>query len=319
MEIRKNMDKIDNFKGQAIPANKVEKYVDIPQLSAGTGVVEKFIKQFNEGSTASTSSQQVVVRNQLTIEEFTDYHKKISNDMKMEEFKGHISMADIEFYSYDRGQVFKKIWECANKNAMTAKMSDKDFAADVTDIAFIWLVRGTNFERIKKGLSQGTQDCLNTLINKYGFKSRKIDDTTKAMVRLQNDDLTVSRFCDLYPMRVWAIWHHTDKTQRPSFLTHTYLTDEEIEIARSLRCPSLPYLCSKTLPNKSKDCSDFKNLLSFHSFFLLDFDRLMFLWVKGRPNMPSNFKPRLGLICQIVRKKVMAKEFVPKNLIFFRF
>ena len=29
--------------------------------------------------------------------------------------------------------------------------------------------------------------------------------------------------------------------------------------------------------------------------------------------MPKEFKPRLGLISQIVKKKVMAKDFVPKD------
>ena len=312
IEIRKNKDTMESLQSQILPDKTGANFVIVPNSDINIGNVKEYVRQINEG-TASSTSQQVVLRGSFTMEEFEGLHDKISKDMKMSEYKGTINMSDIEFYSYDRVQVFKKIFDCANKDSITGKLSKKDLAADITDICFIWLVRGTNFEKIKDGLNQETQKRIGTLISRYGFKNRTIDTTTKMMARLQNDTLTVSRFCDLYPMRVWALWHNSDETQRPGFMTHTNFSKKELKTIRSLRCPSLPYLCSRTRPDKTKDCAPFKSLLAFHSYFLLDFDRLMYSWVKDRPNMPKEFKPRLGLISQIVKKKVMAKDFVPKD------
>ena len=83
-------------------------------------------------------------------------------------------------------------------------------------------------------------------------------------------------------MKVWAVWTNPKVGERPDFLTFTSLTKAEKESIRYFRCPSLPYFCSKTRPDGSKDISDFLNILIIHAIVLTDFDRLMFEWVKNR-------------------------------------
>ena len=309
-KVRANKDVIHSLKADIIPDEKNQGYVIVPNNS-NVGNVKEYVKQINSG--AVSTSKQIAIKGTLSLDEFKGLHDSISRDMKMTEYKGTISMSDIEFYSYDRVQVFKKIFECAQKDSITGRISKEDLGADITDICFIWLIRGTNFDKIKDGLNQVTKKRIETLISRYSFKNRTIDADTKNMARLQNDTLTVSRFCDLYPMRVWALWHNKDESQRPGYISYTNFSEHELKIIRSLRCPSLPYLCSKTREDKTKDLAPFKKLLAFHTYFLLDFDKLMYTWVKDRPNMPKEFKPRLGLISQIVKKKAMATDFVPND------
>ena len=115
----------------------------------------------------------------------------------MVRYKGDINMSDVEFYSYDRFLVFGQIWKRARADGIIPDLEDVTFGKDVNDIVFIWLVRGTNFERIKVGLSEKTTKRIDTLIRRYAFSKRSVDPLTGTLTRLQNDELTVSRFCDI--------------------------------------------------------------------------------------------------------------------------
>ena len=310
-EIVKKTELLSNCEKNTFLAEEGDNFVDIPFISAGSGFVDTIRNRIE--STSSQPQNQVTVLKQLTLEEFREYHRKVSEDMSLIKYKGDITMADVEFYSYDRFLVFKTIWERARSDGIILSLEDETFGKDVNDVVFVWLVRGTNFERIKTGLSPKTQTRLETLIRRYGFKNRAVNQDTGAMVRLQNDELTVSRFCDIYPMKVWAVWTNSKLSERPDFITFTGLSKAEKESIRYFRCPSLPYFCSKTRSDGSKDISDFQNILIIHAIVLTDFDRLMFEWVKNRENMPDEFTPRIELIKKIIKKKALAEDLVPKD------
>ena len=53
---------------------------------------------------------------------------------------------------------------------------------------------------------------------------------------LSDDTLTVSRFCDLYPMRVWAVWKNPVKMDRLEFDRFTDLSAEDKSLIRPFCC-----------------------------------------------------------------------------------
>jgi len=304
-------DIIDGYEEGIVQADEGKSYVEIPFVSSGTGIVEK-----NRSRYESLSAQPQTLVNavkQLTIEEFEEYHRKISADMAFMLYKGDITMADIEFYTYDRYLVFEQIFERAKINGIIPDIKDKTFGKDVNDIVFIWLVRGTNLDRIKVGLNPTIQERIDQLVRRYSFTKREIDRETGSLKKLKNNELTVSRFCDVYPMKVWAMWNHPTKSERPDFVTFTDLSKEEKDLIRLFRCPSLPYLCSKTNPDGSKNSSDFNGILLVHVIVLTDFDRLMYEWVRNNPNMPDEYVPRVDLIKKIIKHKITARRLVPKD------
>ena len=302
---------IESYANGIVPADEGNNYVEIPFISSGPGFVAAARSRI-ESVGAQPQSLLASVK-QLSLEEFKEYHRRISADMAFIKYNGDINMSDIEFYSYDRFLVFGQIWKRARADGIIPDIEDVTFGKDVNDIVFIWLVRGTNLERIKVGLSEETQKRISTLIRRYAFAKRTIDPLTGTLNRLQNNELTVSRFCDIYPMKVWAMWVHPKVSERPDFMTFSDLSKEEKEKIRLFRCPSLPYLCSKTRADGSKDVSDFNGILLVHTIVLTDFDRLMFEWVKHKDNMPNEFTPRVDLIKKIIRKKSTARVLVPED------
>ena len=181
----------------------------------------------------------------------------IQRDVKISNFKSTIQLFKIDFYAYGRQRVFKTIDSGAAKAGIATDTKENifKFGEDLYDIIFIWLVRGTNFQRIKRNLSDTVKARTDELISRYDFRPRR-ELKEGVLERLSDDTLTISRICDIFPMRVLAVWMNSNKKERSDFCTFTDLNAEERVLVRPFHCPALPYFCSKTV-NCKQDISMF--------------------------------------------------------------
>ena len=129
-DISKSKLKIKELRDAIKEAERPKTPVETPVGSSG--IVREVTNRLQSITSNVSESENST---QLTLREFEGYHEDIARDMTLTKYKGDIVMADVEFYSYDRSLVFRKIWERATAQGVIPTIRNTEFGKDVTTLS----------------------------------------------------------------------------------------------------------------------------------------------------------------------------------------